>query len=149
MVPLLVSWPRSIPQGKVDADHLVSQIDIVPTLCDYAGIETTGIFTGESLRPIMEQQEAAWRNFLVVELADYKPDRSRKGRMLRTKQYKYCVYTQGAANEQLFDLKNDPGENQNLAFDPAFKSVKETHRQYLETWMEQTDDTARYSIPYR
>ena len=39
-VPLVVSWPGRIGAGKQDKTHLVSGTDIVPTLCDYAGVKT-------------------------------------------------------------------------------------------------------------
>ena len=38
-VPLVVSYPGVTPPGKVDQSHLVSAgLDLIPTLCDYAGI---------------------------------------------------------------------------------------------------------------
>lgn len=140
-VPLIISWPGKITTSRMDKNHLVSQIDILPTLIDYAGINAPVSFTGESLRIIVENPEASWRGFLVVELADYKPDRSRKGRMLRTSQFKYNIYTHGADNEQFFDLLNDPGEMKNLAQDPGHQNMKSEHKQQLQQWMKKTGDT--------
>lgn len=111
-IPFIVSWKEHIPIGRIDEKHLVSQIDIVPTLCDYADIKNIPPFTGRSIRPIIEDPLAEWRDFLVVELADYQPDRSRKGRMVRTNSYKYNVYSSGANNEQFFDLIEDPGNGE-------------------------------------
>jgi len=142
-VPLIVFWPERIPSSQVDDGHLVSQIDILPTLCDYAGIDPKVTFTGYSLRQIIENPEADWREYLVVELADYKPDQSRKGRMVRTKNYKYNVYNQGKNNEQLFDLGKDPGETQNLASQPLLKELKNQHREYLKKWQSATNDNFR------
>jgi arylsulfatase A-like enzyme len=139
-VPLIVSWPGTIPQGQIDERNLVSQIDILPTLCDYAGINSKNIFTGKSLRPILSDPATQWRDNLVVELADFKPDQTRKGRMLRTHQFKYNVFSSGERNEQLFDLKNDPGETENLAFDTEYFEVREQHREKLREWMSETKD---------
>jgi len=144
MVPMIVSFPGRIPEGRIDTQHLVSQIDIVPTLCDYAGIEAAADFTGRSWRPIIENPQAPWRDYLVVELADFKPDRQRKGRMLRTGHFKYNIYSSGARNEQLFDLRNDPGERRNLAFESAYESMKTRHRDYLQEWIDRTGDTFAY-----
>ena len=140
-VPLILSWKGRIPSGKQDQQHLVSQIDILPTLCDYAGIENKPDFTGKSLRKIIEQPESAWRDYLVVELADYKPDSSRKGRMVRTAGFKYNVYSKGENNEQFFDLLNDPGESTNLAQNEAYAEEISKHRQLLKEWMEKTEDS--------
>ncbi|MBK8505666.1 MAG: sulfatase-like hydrolase/transferase [Saprospiraceae bacterium] len=139
-VPLIVSFPQKIAPGQIDNDHLVSQIDIVPTLCDYAGIKTDVTFTGTSLRPILENPEASWRDYLVVELADYKPDQARKGRMVRTANYKFNIYSTGQRNEQLFDLKLDPGETKNLALIPDYQAIRQDHLNFLEKWMSQTND---------
>ena len=139
-VPLIVSWPGKIPQGRINEDHLVSQIDILPTLCDYAGIDRNLVFTGKSLAPILTDPEFNWRDYLVVELADFKPDRSRKGRMVRTSRFKYNVFSVGDRNEQLFDLENDPGETNNLAFNPDYLSVRQEHRDKLNKWIHDTKD---------
>lgn len=109
-------------------------IDILPALCDYAGLKTEVHFTGKSLRPVIEDAKTDWRDFMVVELADYQPDSSRKGRMIRTPGYKYIVYSQGQDNEQFFNLRKDPGETPNLASDPLFKEILNRHRKYLEEW---------------
>ena len=42
-------------------------IDIVPTLCDMTGIAPPPLTTAMSLRPLLEQQSPAWRDYLVVE----------------------------------------------------------------------------------
>ena len=33
-VPFIVRWPGKIPAGVVDGQHLVSGLDVLPTLCD-------------------------------------------------------------------------------------------------------------------
>lgn len=144
-IPLIIKWPGHLPAGQQDEHHLVSQIDILPTICDYAGIETSVSFTGRSLEPIIEDPDADWREYLVVELADYKPDSTRKGRMVRSHRYKYNIYSHGERNEQLFDLLNDPGETNNLAYRPAFQSIKDNHQQALISWQKRTGDT--FQIP--
>lgn len=140
MVPFLVSFPGVLPAAMIDEDHLVSQIDIAPTLCDLAGIETEVAFTGKSVRPILEDPTAEWRDYMVVELADYKPDPSRKGRMLRTTDFKYTTFTTGARNEQFFNLEEDPGETQSLINDPSYQQEINRHRDLLDAWMQQTGD---------
>ena len=143
-IPFIISWDGIISSGDKDASHLVSQIDILPTLCDYAGVSSPVDFTGRSLRSIIENPEAIWRNQLVVELADYEPDRQRKGRMLRSDKFKYNVYSSGLRNEQFFDLKADPGEINNLINDPDYREEIENHRNMLKEWLEKTEDTFNF-----
>ena len=133
-VPFIMSSPGRIPQGAVDNTHLISNgLDLLPTLCDYAGIEAPAGRPGRSLRPLAEGKAVEqWPDFVVSE--------SDNGRMVRTQRFKYCLYDSGEHREQLTDLKDDPGEMKNLAEVPTFKSVLEQHRRLLKDWIERTGD---------
>jgi len=134
-VPFLMSFKGKIKAGVVDDKHLISNgLDLLPTLCDYAGIETPKGLAGRSVRPIAEgMPDTDWRDYLVVE--------SQYGRMLRTDRFKYCVYDSGRHHEQLIDLGNDPGEITNLAGDEKYEEILNRHRQLLRDWVKRTDDT--------
>jgi len=121
-VPLVVSCPRRIAK-RVDRTHLVSGIDIMPTLCDYAGIEKPKPCTGKSLKPLLEGRDAKWRSHLV---ADFGP----AGHIVRTGQYKYTTY-KGDPVEQLFDMQADPWEMKNLCDNAEYAPVMAAHRKLL------------------
>jgi len=123
-VPLLFSWPGHIVEDKTDTTHLASGMDIMPTLCDYAGIKPPANMRGVSLRSILEGDNGTQREFIVSEV--YK----NTGRMVRTPEFKYVTYT-GDPVEQLFDMKNDPGETRNLAAHSHYASVLADHRKLL------------------
>jgi choline-sulfatase len=133
-VPFIMSFKGVIPKGVVDDNHLVSNgLDLFPTLCDYAGIETPEKLNGMSMRSLAEGRNTGkWRDFVVSE--------SQLGRMLRTDRFKYCMFDSGENREQLTDLKNDPGEMKNLAKNKDYKDVLDTHRRLLRLWVERTDD---------
>jgi arylsulfatase A-like enzyme len=133
-VPFFMSFPGRIRQGAVDRTHLVSNgLDLLPTLCGYAGIEVPGGRPGRSLQPLAEgRTPESWRGFVVSE--------SQNGRMVRTERFKYCIYDSGAHAEQLTDMRDDSGEMKNLAEAPAFQSVLHQHRQLLKDWVERTGD---------
>ena len=130
-VPLIVSHRGVTPPGVVDREHLVSVgLDLIPTLCDFAGIDPPEGLLGRSVRPLAEgRPPKAWRQYVVAE--------SRVGRMVRTARYKYNLYESGAHREQLIDLVSDPGEMQNLAEDPAHAEVLHTPRTLLRRWIEE------------
>lgn len=46
-VPLFVRWPGEVPSAR-ETDALVGLVDLVPTLCDLAGVEPAAGVTGES-----------------------------------------------------------------------------------------------------
>jgi arylsulfatase A-like enzyme len=133
-VPFLIKYKGRTPAGRVDDQHLVSTgLDILPTLCDYAGAVVPETLLGRSLRPIAEgRQVDGWRPYVVSENA--------WGRMVRSDRYKYCVYDSGVVRESLVDLKTDPGEMSNLASLPEFRESLELHRRYLDQWIEESGD---------
>jgi choline-sulfatase len=133
-VPFIMSYKGTIPEGKVDDTHLVSNgLDLLPTLCDYVGIDIPKGRPGKSVRSLAEGKPVKrWRKFVAVE--------SHYGRMVRTDRFKYCIHDSGKHAEQLIDLKNDPGEMKNLAEIEEYKDVLKTHRRVLQKWIERIDD---------
>ena len=147
-VPFILCWPGQIPSGKVDGEHLVSGVDLVPTVCDYAGVPVPSRVRGTSLRTILGDSPGKWRDFLVVELADDNRDKSRKGRAVITAGYKYGVYSRGENPEQLFDRASDPGEMRNLAFEPRMKEIRDAHLGRLRDWIQETNDDFRFGADF-
>ena len=133
-VPLIVSRKGATKPGLVDETHLVSVgLDLLPTLCDYAGIDVPEGLRGRSVRALAEgRAPKTWRDDLVVEC--------QVGRMLRTARTKYNVHEDGAHREQLIDLEKDPGEMVNLAEDPKYAQVLTDHRRRLRRWVDDTGD---------
>ncbi len=140
-VPLIVTWFGKTPVDVTDREHLVTGLDILPTMMDYAGLEIPGNLEGRSLRTIIEHPDTTWRRFVVSELAPDPRNPSRTGRMITDGRFKYNVYSYGRRNEQLFDLANDPGEERNLAYDPVYKETKMKLRIQMERSMKRTGDT--------
>lgn len=131
-VPLVVRLPGQVPAGRTDDAHLVSGLDVTPTICDYAGVEPPPEMRGRSLRPALEGGNAAWRDFCVSEV------NTNSGRMVRTQRYKYITYA-GDETEQLFDMVQDPGELTNLADDAGYADVLAAHRRLLGEWESRLD----------
>ncbi len=127
-VPLLVRLPGVTKPGLVDKEHLVSTgLDLIPTLCDFAGIAKPRELAGRSVRPLAEGRPPQdWRQSLVVE--------SHRSRMIRTARFKYTVYDSGQPREALIDLQKDPGEMKNLAADPLYRAGLLAHRKLLVEW---------------
>ncbi len=138
-VPFILRWKGVLPEGVVDATHLVSGLDVLPTMCAYAGIAAPPM-TGQSLKPLIEQPALPGREFVVAELAPDPKDTSLHGRMLRSARYKYIAFSKGRDPEMLFDLQHDPGEMQNIACEPALQTVVASHRAHLAAWCMQTND---------
>lgn len=144
-VPFIVSFVGVTKGGHTDREHLVSGMDIVPTVFDYAGIEVPKSLSGLSLRPLAEGREPRkWRDELVVQTMFSQPSYAgTAARMLRTRRYKYSTYSWGLNREQLIDLEKDPGEMINLAASKHHRSILEDHRHRLERWCKKSADPFR------
>lgn len=136
-VPLIYAGPGVTRRG-IDQTTLVSGIDLMPTVCGFAGIRLTQGTTGFDLGPALTGG-AVSRKFVVSELSEYGKD-DRQGRMLRSDRYKYVAFNGGANREQLFDLELDPGEMQNLARQPGSAPILREHRELLKQWGKDTKD---------
>lgn len=144
-VPFLVAPPGGRAAAK--SDWLVNTgVDLIPTLCDFAGMAKPASLPGHSARAAVEGRRTDAPRYVVtsdhfvqgVPLAGVTLQPA--GRMLRTAQYKYCVYDRGGRRESLVDMKADPGELTNLAADPKFRRVLDDHRRLLLDWSRTTGD---------
>ncbi|MBN1344261.1 MAG: sulfatase-like hydrolase/transferase [Phycisphaerae bacterium] len=123
-VPLLMRLPGRIKPGTV-LNQPVSQIDLMPTILDYVGQAAPIKIHGRSTRPLIEGQQVAWRDYAFCQ-------RAGAGRMLRTERYKF-VYRPKPRAVALYDLKEDPNEDHNLADDRAHAAtVRAMHKRLCE-----------------
>ncbi len=125
-VPLIVSCPERMLADRRNRTHLVSGLDVMPTVCDYGGVGAPEDVRGRSLRPLLQGDNSEWHEFVPSEV-------QRTGRMIRTAQYKYVTY-EGDPVEQLFYMESDPGETKNLAGDAKHADTLEAHRKLLRDW---------------
>jgi arylsulfatase A-like enzyme len=152
-VPFVIAVPGM--KKPVKSEKLIQTgIDLIPTICDYAGIPIPLDLPGVSAKKIVaDHQGEPSRAFVVSEVKPVqgasvngvKPDPD--GRMVRGTRYKYWIYNQGKQRESLFDMKNDPGEMVNLATDPKFQSILAEHRKMLADWcLRNRDDFAQFLV---
>jgi arylsulfatase A-like enzyme len=123
-VPFILSMFGKTLRNEVDEKHLVSGIDVLPTLLDYAGTDIPEKIEGSSLKAVVENPDTSWRNHLVSEFVPNPDNPQETVKMLRWRDYKYVLYPSVINNEQLFDLTNDPGEMVNLISNPGYYSVR-------------------------
>jgi arylsulfatase A-like enzyme len=122
-IPLLVRYPRLVKPGLLE-DRMVLNIDICPTFLDLAGVSAPGGVQGRSLVPLLKGRDSGWReDFLYV--YEFEPQyKKRPGtRGVRTERWKYIEYPDIDDKAELYDLKNDPKELDNLIDDPRHAVV--------------------------
>ncbi len=133
--PMVISMPSRLPQGTV-VDTPVAGVDIVPTIFSFAGLEHPWEFQGQDLTPLLKDPNAKWDRpaMLAATGRNYGSDTNviPKGEgamhgevpwyvMIRHGDYKY-VRPLIDDLEELYDMKKDPDELDNLAVKPAFQA---------------------------
>jgi choline-sulfatase len=142
-VPLIFNGPGLGASGHT-VRGLCSLLDILPTLCDYAGIPIPKETEGQSLYPALTTgaDDASLREAVFAHWFSEWGHTIEPGRMVRTHTYKYTHYREGFG-EELYDLSADPGEVANLALKPGYAKVLQKHRVVLDEYIWRTGD------PYR
>ncbi len=142
-VPFIISWKGLTKPGNRSNIPVNTGIDLMATLFDFANIPLPADRKGISLKPVVfgKKIPSSKRDFIVVESLIGKNKRPLYVvRMLRIDKYKYIVYDKGKNREELFDIKNDPGEMKNLINDPEYRKQLELCRKTIRAWAVENDD---------
>lgn len=130
-VPLVFWGPGLIPDD-IERRDLVSLIDIGPTLLDLQGLPIPAALRGESLRPALLDGAPPESR---VRFAEGPAKEHEDGRLFaaRTATHKWITREKNANPTEIYDLRTDPSEQDNLASDPELRRRgSELLRQYRE-----------------
>ncbi|WP_229203360.1 sulfatase-like hydrolase/transferase [Dyadobacter jejuensis] len=131
-VPLIISGPH-IPNDKI-SEALVYLYDLFPTLSDLCQLPATEGIDGKSLMPIMNEEELEVRKTLYTVYRG-------TARAIRNQSWKLIYYPERNFI-QLFNLKSDPLEINNLAAIPEFADKKKELMELLTQAHQEYEDTA-------
>lgn len=114
-VPLLIMGPGL--KSGLEADQLVSLVDLYPTVLDIAAIPAPGFLSGHSLLPLLSKVSAFSKeerpDWILSEYHGCNVNASTY--MLRSGRWKYIAYADGlSVPPQLFDLTRDKEELHNV-----------------------------------
>lgn len=136
-IPFIMNG-KGIPKGQT-VEKLTSQYDIYPTVCNMVGITPPDTVEGESLVPLLTDPSHEIRETVFAVYNDVQ-------RMVRDERWKLIRYYRsdsprgGTDRIQLFDLKNDPWEVDDLSNDPSQKKRIEELLLELKKWQEKVED---------
>ncbi len=118
----------------------VSQLDLLPTLCESVGIDVPQKQHGRSLLPWLKEKRNDQPNkYVASQWYSEWGFTIEPGRMLRTERYKYTCYRE-EEGEELYDLENDPLEMKTLIDDPKYAEILKEHRELFALYIKETDD---------
>lgn len=168
-IPCIMRYPGTISPRRFRS-ALAQQIDLYPTLLDYAGVQPPRGLQGRSLRRLLEGQDDLSREEVYAEvcppdfrnpyrsaeefLAEWRRAQNVEGHPLRWTapfnvpgDFVKTIRTvdrkyvwYGSGESELYDLEADPGERLNVAGDPAYAQDLDALRARLFEWHVLTED---------
>lgn len=135
-VPLVARWPGRIAVGSTCGAFVSHSIDLARTFCEAAGASVPGTFQGQDLLALCKGEIEARQDIFATYHGNQFGLYSQ--RMLRDRRWKYVW--NAVAQDELYDLANDPGELNNLATHSACGEELRRLRHRLVAWMEEVGD---------
>ncbi|HML69955.1 MAG TPA: sulfatase [Macellibacteroides fermentans] len=125
-MPCLISYPKAVKKGQ-SLNKLALNIDIAPTLLDFAGVNIPKDIQGESLKPLLFKGDDGvknWRKSAYYQYFEYpKWHNVQPHYGVRTERYKLIHFYYNVDVWELYDLKNDPNELNNVYNNTQYSSV--------------------------
>lgn len=142
--PLLVRLPGG---KKGDVDELVQNIDYGPTILDLAGVEVPEDMHGLSFLPLLRGEKVAdWRTSLYYHFYEFPAEHAvRRHYGVRTNRYKLIHFYNDIDCWELYDLKTDPMEMNNIFGKPGTEEITGQLKKELLKLQEQYDDPIRHT----
>jgi choline-sulfatase len=120
-VPLIVKTPTAKPHEHA---QIIENIDLMPTLLDYARIPIPAGIQGRSFQPLVEKgKQPDWKDRCISDLT---------ATMHLANGWKFIDNHNGAL--ELYDLNKDPLEANNVVNDPRYKSRLHFAQSELAKW---------------
>ena len=126
--PLIFSTPNRKYRGKSQSP--TEFVDIFPTLCDLAGLDTPTQLEGTTLEPILDDPKASVKKAAV---SQFQRGSGVMGYAYRDRRYRYIIWQEKKFYEgqtdgpiiarELYDYQTDPMETVNVVDDPEYRKV--------------------------
>lgn len=142
-MPLIIRYPKVIKAGS-NSSALCMNIDFAPTLLDFANVPIPADIQGTSLKPILRnngETPSNWRKAVYYHYYEYPAEHSVKRHYgIRTQDFKLIHFYNDIDTWEMYDLKKDPHEQNNLYGNPEYANkqrelstlLNETQKQYKD-----------------
>lgn len=126
-VPLIWKGPKDSPENKGRVvNKVVENIDLLPSILEKSLLPVPEGVQGKSFLKLARGQDDEWKDRCLSQLATA---------MVRHDRYKFIDNSRRLSSSlELYDLRNDPKEERNLAADPKMRDVVEAYKRELTGW---------------
>lgn len=122
-MPLVMRFPKLIEAGS-KSSALSMNVDFAATFLDIAGVEVPADMQGKSLLPIISNKGKTpdnWRKSVYYHYFEYPAEHSVKRHYgIRTERYKLIHFYNDIDEWEMYDIKEDPKEMNNLYDKPEY-----------------------------
>lgn len=149
-MPFIVRYPKSVKAGRADA--IVENIDYAPTMLDFAGVKTPDYMHGKSFRHILEtgEEPMGWKQSAYYHYWQHMHAHDNPACIaIRTKHHKLILFYGTWMGEdepstppawELYDLKVDPTEDNNVIDNPEYSEIIEKLKKDLKIRRTELDE---------
>lgn len=130
-MPMLMQYPPLIKPGT-QVDALTQNLDFAPTFLDIAGVKIPDDMQGESFKPVLtgKMDDQDFRDAIYYHYYDFPGFHMvKKHYGVRTHRYKLMHFYDDIDQWEMYDLKKDPQEENNIYGDPEYADIqKQLHK---------------------
>ncbi|HEU5366411.1 MAG TPA: sulfatase [Hanamia sp.] len=139
--PLIVKWPQFIKAGSVNND-MVMNLDIAETLLDAAHVKVPAEMQGRSMLEVWKGKTPDdWRKYVYYHYYESGGEHNvAKHIGVRSDRYKLIYYYENK-DWELYDLKNDPHELNNVYNNPSYQKIQDSLKDELQIQMKKFKDS--------
>jgi len=129
-IPLIASWPNHIQSGT-KSDHISAFYDLMPTICDIAGVAPPEDIDGISFKPVLLGEQQEQHDFLYWEFPSYNGQQA--VRMGKWKGVRKDIFD-GNLTIELYDLESDVEEKMDVSseYPEIVRRIEEVMKQEHE-----------------
>ena len=142
-MPLIIRYPKAIKAGST-SNAISMNVDFAPTFLDFAGIEIPSDIQGASLKPVLVNEgktPADWRKAAYYHYYEYPAEHSVKRHYgIRTQDFKLIHFYNDIDEWEMYDLKADPREMNNVFGKPEYAEKQKELMQLLQETQKQYKD---------
>ena len=139
-MPFVIKNPRTIKPGTT-SDAMIMNVDFAPTLLDMAGIEIPSEMQVKSFKGTFEDDEKSSRKSVYYHYYEYPIWHQVQPHYgIRTDRYKLMHFYYSMDEWELYDLKNDPTEMNNIYSKASPELIEKLKNELEELRKEYKDD---------
>ena len=144
-IPMVIRYPRLVRPGTT-IEQMVLNIDLAPTFYELAGVETPSWVQGDSMVRLFKNSKDWRKSFLYTYWVDLNYPQYPRTLAVRTEDWKLVTYPDTEEISELYHLKSDPHEMNNLIHEPDYRKKVVELQKEIDRLARQTDYKKSYAV---